>query len=155
MPWNPPGAAPRELDKLASFVDLQFAELSQVLAQEHKPLIAIWAEENAALAAATYEWAFGDGANAASGLGIVIPFRCGLVAMSLSLAGAAARAKVEIERDGTLESDYAIDLTASNQGYVEFYDPLTFHPGSVLNFRTVTQSGTAASNQVCAWLQLE
>ena len=155
MGWEPIGRAPRNLEGLAAFVDTQFSELSRILEQDHRPIFPIWAEENAALAAGTYEWAFGDGANTPTGQGIILPFRCGLVALTLSLFGAAARAKVEIERDGTLETDYAIDLTASNQGFQEFPLPLVFHAGSVLNFHTVTASGTAAPNVVCAWLRLE
>lgn len=155
MAWEAPGSAPRDSERLAEFVDEQFSTLSQALEQDYRPIFPIWAEENAALGAATYEWAFGDGANTPTGLGLVLPFRCGLIALSLSLSGGAARAKVEVEKDGVIESDYAIDLTTSNQGFQEFPLPLTFHAGSVLNFRTVSQTGSAAPNQICAWFKLE
>lgn len=148
-------AAPRDVDRLAAFVDDELSAIRLLLEQEHKPIFPIWAEENAVLAAATYEWAFGDGANTATGLGVVLPFRCHLIALSLSLSGAAARAKVEVERDGTIESAYAIDLSASNQGFQEFPEPLLFSAGSVLNFRTLTQTGTVAGNVICAWMRKE
>ena len=147
--------APREIEALAAFVDVELAALRLLLEQEHKPIFPIWAEENAALAATTYEWAFGDGAATPTGEGLVLPFRCSLIALSLSLSGGAARAKVEVERDGVIESDYAIDLTASNQGFQEFFTPLQFSAGSVINFRTLTASGTAATNVVCAWMRKE
>jgi len=155
MGWEPLGRAPTDPRQLASYVDAQLMELSQQLEESYRPLWPIWAEEAAALGTNAYEWAFGNGADTASGLGIVIPFRCGLVALSLSLAGGSARAKVEVEKDGAIEADYAIDLTASNQGFQEFPLPLVFHPGSVLNFRTVSNTGTATSNVICAWMRLE
>ncbi len=148
-------AAPRDIDALAAFIDTELTALRLLLEQEHKSIFPIWAEENAVLAATTYEWAFGDGAATPTGEGIVLPFRCSLIALSLSLSGAAARAKVEVERDGTIESAYAIDLTASNQGFQEFFTPLQFSAGSVLNFRTLTAAGTAATNVICAWMRKE
>jgi len=148
-------AAPTEINQLAVFVDSELDALRLLLEQVHKPIFPIWAEENAALAATTYEWAFGDGAATPTGEGLVLPFRCGLIALSLSLSGASARAKVEVERDGTIESAYAVDLTASNNGFQEFHEPLEFYPGSIINFRTVSQTTTAATNVICAWMRKE
>lgn len=155
MGWEPIGRAPREIEQLATFLDAQLSSLSIELERSYNQIFPIWAEENAALGVNAYEWAFGNGADTASGLGLVLPFRCGLIALSLSLSGAAARAKVEVERDGTIEPLYAIDLTSSNQGYQDFYIPLEFSAGSILNFRTVSQTSTAASNVICAWMQKE
>ena len=148
-------AAPRDLTLLAKYVDELEVRISQQLEEFHHPIFPIWAEENGALGATTYEWSFGDGYATPNGNGIVIPFRCQLIALSLMLNGASARAKVDVEVDGTVKSAYAIDLTASNHGYQEFPKPLEIHAGARFNFRTVSQTSTAAGNLVCAWMRKE
>jgi len=170
--------APRELEQLAAFVDVQLAELRLLLEQEHKPIFPIWAESDTALSASGYNWSFGAGLAAASGLGVVFPFRSSLVGLSLSLtpggsfdvgsfstdafdveafdfAGPVV-AKVEVERDGIIESAYAVEvLTGESKAQIEFHTALEFHEGSVLNFRTFSETDTQVGNRVCAWMRKE
>lgn len=174
---------PRELEQLAAFVDTQLAELRLLLEQEHKPIFPIWAESDTVLTALGFNWSFGSGLAAASGLGVVFPFRSSLIGLSLSLtdggSGSAfddnsfdinafdsdafdigganiAAAKVEIERDGIIESAYAVEvIVGESKAQIEFHTALEFHEGSVLNFRTFSEADTQAGNRVCAWMRKE
>jgi len=171
-------AAPRNIEQLAAFVDAQLAEMRLLLEQEHKPIFPIWAEADASLNALAYEWSFGDGLAAVAGLGVVLPFRCALIALSLSLAtsgafdsaafdieafdvsafsftGGVASAKVEVERDAVIQSTYAVEIISGQQAFEEFPTALEFSAGSVLNFRTFSASATAPGNRVCAWMRKE
>ena len=151
--WQPEGTAPNEsAERLARFLDENLARLSVYL-EETKPIFPVWAEENAALTATTYQWAFGNGANTPSGSGLVLPFRADLFGMTLMLTGATSRAEVQIEKDGVLQSGYTINLVNSNIGTVDFFRPLEFSRGSVLNFYTVSQSNTVGPNVVTAWFR--
>jgi len=170
--------APRDLESLPAFIDAQLAELRLLLEQEHKPIFPIWAESDTVLTASGFNWAFGAGLAAASGLGVVFPFRSSLIGLSLSLTTGGSfdsdsfdtdafdpnafdftgttAAKVEVERDGTIENAYAVEvLTGQSKAQIEFHTALEFHAGSVLNFRTFSATATKASNRVCAWMRKE
>lgn len=142
--------APRNPDALAAYIDELERALREKLELQYVPIFCITAECNAALNAGALEWSFGAGG---AGTGVVLPFRCALFALSLNLTGGTARAKVDVVRDGTNETAYALDLTASNFGSVEFPKPLEFFTNSTFNFRTVTQANTAAENVVAAWMR--
>lgn len=139
-------AAPRNLEALSLYVDDQLRSLSQELHEKFLPIFHVSESKDAALVADSFEWGAGS---------LVIPFRCNLFALGLSLTDAAARAKVDVERDGVIETEFAIDLTTSNNGHVLFSHPLEFFPGSLLRFHTVTQAGTVAGNKVNAFLRVD
>ena len=169
--------APSSPEQLAAFVDAELAGLRLLLEQAHKPIYPIWAEADAVLTALGFDWSFGTGLATTSGLGIVIPFRSALIALSLSLATDAAfdsnafdpnsfdpnafsllgssQAKVEVERDAVIESLYAVAITAGQEAHVEFHTPLEFGAGSVLNFRTFSQTDSNPGSRVCAWMRKE
>lgn len=139
-------SAPRNLEALSLYVDEQLRSLSQELHARFLPIFHVSESKDAALVADTFEWGVGS---------FVIPFRCNLFGLGLSLTGGTARAKVDVERDGVVETDYAIDLTSSNEGHVLFSHPLEFFPGSLLRFHTVTQANTAGGNKVNAFLRVD
>lgn len=169
--------APSDPSQLAAFVDEELASLKLLLEQAHKPIYPIWAEADAVLVALGYDWSFGTGLAATSGLGIVIPFRSALIALSLSLTIDAAfdsnafdpeafdpnafsllgssGAKVEVERDATVEPLYAVEIILGQEAHVEFHTPLEFSAGSVLNFRTFSQTDSNPGSRVCAWMRKE
>lgn len=123
-------------------------------------LVPIWAEENAALTAATtYQWAFGNGANTPSTNGIMIHVpsgeTCEVVAMAL-VSSAAITATVELVQNGTpLGSQAQISLSAASALKVTFGTPYSLTDGDIINFRTLSADGTntGTPNQVVAWLQ--
>jgi hypothetical protein len=120
-------------------------------------MVPVWAEENAALAANNYEWAFGNGGNTAqnNGVAILIPsgYSCEVTGMSLTLN--AGSAEVEIEINGaSISRSVSADVGAGNKSVAtEFSSGVSVSNGDRLNFKTVTASNTSATNVVCAWLK--
>ena len=148
MSWEPSARAPQELEKLPAFVNEQLIGLARALEESYRPVFQVNAERGGALVAGTYDWSFGDGQVQASGEGLIIPVNCSLYALSLFLNGGAARAKVDVNVGGVDQTAYALDLAASNLGFVEFPVPLEIFRGESFTFRTVTQSGTSGNNVV-------
>jgi len=123
---------------------------------KQKYMVPIWAEENAALADDTYEWAFGNGANtsANNGISIFIPsgYQCNIKGLSLNLN--AGSATVEIIINGaSISRDIYGDASTNKSPTVEFSTAYLLNNSDRLNFRTVTTSGTSGSNTICAWLE--
>jgi len=119
-------------------------------------MVPIWAEEAAGLAATTYEWSFGNGAETPSdgGLTVYVPtdWTCTVVAMSLRLA--AGTATVELVLNGTPQGVNCNVAIASGQGNTEDgFTPLSISSGDYINFRTTAASSTNTPNVVTAWLR--
>jgi len=119
-------------------------------------LVPIWAEENAALAATTYEWAYGNGASTPNdgGVTIYVPKRqlCHVVAMSLRLGSGTAT--VELVHNGAVKGSAAQVAIASRQSATNELDPpLEIVDNDYINFRTLAAAGTSAPNVVTAWLR--
>ncbi len=145
---------PDNFDDLQTWLARNFAILHSIIGAG---LIPIWAEENAPLATATFEWAFGNGADTLSGFGVVVHvptgFQCEVVAMSLSIG--AGTATVEINLNGVNQGSAAdVTVSAGTSVVNKLTTPLAIVDGDVLNFRTTTAAGGLASNQVCAWLRM-
>lgn len=153
MGWELPVAASQDPAKLPAYVNEQFAALSRALEESYRPIFHVTGERGGLLVAGAFEWAYGDGQSQAIDEGIIMAFPCTLFALSLCLNGAAARAKVDVAVGGVSQTDYALDLTASNKGFIEFPVPLDIFPGDNFAFRTVTQSGTSGNNVVAAWFR--
>lgn len=134
--------APRTPDLLPLYIDQEFERLRNDLEERYRPIFVLKFDKAAALVAGTFDWGV-----------LVVPLHCNLFALSLALTGSTARAQINIERDGTVETDYALDLASSNEGYIEFPKPLEFFPGSRLRVQTVSQANTAATNTALAWLR--
>lgn len=121
-------------------------------------MVPIWAEENAALGASAYEWAFGNGANspADGGITIYVPsgMQCHVVAMSLRVGGGTAT--VELVHNGSVKGAACNVVLASGQSATdEMETPLEISNNDYINFRTQAASGTSAPCVVTAWLLYE
>lgn len=113
-------------------------------------IFAIWAEENAVLSG-KYVWAFGDCANTPAGGGIVIGVDCELFAVGLQ-TGSAGTCSVAVEKNGASTGALAT-TSASKTGLSAVSSPVPFVAGDVLNFQTVSASGSGSPNTVTAWLR--
>jgi len=116
------------------------------------PVYAIWAEENAGLADSSYEWAFGNGANAPNGKGVTIGVASKLIAGSICTNVATATTVVNIQKNGTTVGT----VTGSGSGGHGETTGLsvTFAVGDILGFQTATAGGaTSGPNIVTAWLE--
>ncbi len=153
MSWEKTGTAPQDPVGLAAYVNEQLVSLSRALEESYRPIFHITAERGGLLVAGAFEWAYGDGQSQAIDEGVIMAFPCTLFALSLCLNGAAARAKIDVAVGGALHTSYALDLTTSNKGFIEFPTPLDIFPGDNFAFRTVTQSGSSGNNVVSAWFR--
>jgi len=121
-------------------------------------MLPIWAEENSSLAATTYEWAFGNGANTPNGAGVVVyvpsGYTCEVVAMSLQIGGTTPSAVVELELTGVLQGALCnVTCSAVNSAVNSAFTPVAVVSGDIINFRTTSASSTAAPCVVTAWLK--
>ena len=119
-------------------------------------LMPIWAEENGELAATTYEWGFGNGAETPIDGGLTIyvssGWECHVVAMSLRLGSGTAT--VELVHNGTPKGNDCNVEVSSGQGAVnEIGTPLALSNGDYINFRTTAAAGTSSPNVVTAYLR--
>jgi len=117
----------------------------------------VWAEENSSIAATTYEWAFGNGADtpADGGMTIYVPtgWACTVVAMSLRVGGGTAT--VELVHNGTPQgSDAQVVLSSGQSATDELGTPISISNNDYINFRTLAASGTSAPCVVTAWLRM-
>jgi len=126
------------------------------LAIKNKYMVPIWAEENAALADNSYEWAFGNGANSGSGNGVTIyvpsGYSCEIVAMSLCLRQGTAT--VQLVHNGTsLGNACNVQVSSGTRATNDSFTPVTIANGDLINFRTQAASGTGGPNVVTAYLE--
>ena len=129
----------------------------EVLPTKHKYMVPIWAEENAALADNTWEWAFGNGANTPGndGISVFVPsgYDCKAVALSLNLHQGSAIVEL-IVNGSAVSQDISADAGAGNKSAaVEFSSPVAINNADRITFRTVSQNGTAGPNTVTVWLE--
>lgn len=126
-----------------------------ILPTKHQYMVPIWAEENGALGAGSYEWAFGNGANTPSnrGIAIYVPsgYICELVAISATLN--AGSATIDAQINGSSVGSVSVDTATSRSNTTELSTPYEITNADRLNFRTSTQTGTSAPNTVTAWLR--
>ena len=119
-------------------------------------MVPIWAEENAALGANNYEWAFGNGANspADGGITIYVPsgWTCEVVAMTLRIGGGTAT--VQLVHNGVSKGLGASVVIAAGQSATnELSVPVEIANNDLINFRTLAASGTSSPCVVTAWLK--
>ena len=119
-------------------------------------MVPVWAEENAAIAANTYEWAFGNGANTPSdgGITIYVPtgWSCFAVAMSLRIGGGTAT--VELVHNGTPKGEDAqVVLSSGQSATAELDTPLAISNNDFINFRTSAAAGTSGPCVATVWLK--
>jgi len=116
----------------------------------------VWAEENAALGANNYEWAFGNGANTPSdgGITMFVPsgWTCTLEAMSLRLGGGTATVTAVLNE--TPLGVAAQVAVSSGQGNTNTFTPVAIANGDLINFRTLAANGTSSPCVVTAWFKM-
>jgi len=119
-------------------------------------MIPVWAEENQTIAAGTYEWAYGNGANTPNdgGVTIYVPsgYSCTVVAMSLRVG--AGTATVELVHNGTLQGSNCDVTVSTGQGATnDSFTPVSISNGDYINFRTTAAANSESPNVVTAWLK--
>lgn len=120
-------------------------------------MLPIWAEENSALGDATYEWAFGNGANTPSNNGITIyvpsGYTCTIVAMTATTNNASGTSVIEANINGVLQGVNCNVTLAGRSGVNDSFTPVALSSGDRLTFRTTTAGTNTSPNVVCAWLR--
>ena len=122
----------------------------------NKPVIysyfPIWAEENADIADGTHEWAFGNGANTTSGMGVVLSFSCELIGLGLSIRTSAS-VEVEVWKN-TSAAGKSITITNGTKAHLDFEgNPIGFAANDAVNFKTVIGSTTSDAAVITAWFR--
>lgn len=139
-----------DLSGLPSLFSGDYANLS------NKPVVysyfPIWAEENADIANGTHEWAFGNGGNTISGMGVVMSFDCELVGLGLCTKGTASVEVEVIKNTGSTGNSVAI--SNGTKAHSEFEStPIAFVAGDAVNFKTVIGSATSDAAIITAWFR--
>ncbi len=117
----------------------------------------VWAEENAAIVANGYEWAFGNGANTPSdgGMTMYVPsgWTCTVIAMSLRIGGGTAT--VQLVLNGASQGASCNVAIASGQSNTEDgFTPVAIANNDYINFRTQAASGTSGPCVITAWVRM-
>lgn len=135
-----------------SFFLKSFSEVEKAVARiQSRPDFSIFAEEAGKLDNTSFEWSFGNGDDSESGFGIVLPFRCELLA--LTLATRQGSAVVEARRN-TNPAGLQVTSDNSNRNGVSIaLSPIVFEAGDVIGFRTVSANGAAHGGKVSAWFR--
>lgn len=110
----------------------------------------VWAEESADLSNNSFQWSFGNGNLTPSGMGVVIPFTCELVAMGLTLEN---NATCEVQaRKNNSSAGKSVSTSSNKTGWVIFENnPVSYSGGDVLGFKTAT--GGESNGTVVAWFR--
>jgi hypothetical protein len=115
---------------------------------------AIWAEENADLSSSLssgFQWSFGNGNLTPVGTGIVLPFACNLIAISLSME-VTCTVEVEVYKN-TSGTGKSVSITSAKSGYSDFESsPASYAAGDIINFRTLVGDTASEGGIVTAWL---
>ncbi len=118
----------------------------------------IWAEENSGLGDATYEWAFGNGANSPSNNGIAIYVPTGwtaeIVAMSAVTNSASGSSVIEANINGVLQGSNCNVTLAGRSATNDSFTPVALSDGDRLTFRTTTAGTNGTPNTVTAWIRM-
>jgi len=113
----------------------------------------VWAEENSALSNTTYEWAYGNGASTGSTGGVTMyvepGYTCALVAMTSTLRQGTAEIEFVLNGNPQGSSASVSGGAGSNSNTMN----LVVANGDLVNFRTLTQSGTGGPNTICAYFK--
>lgn len=111
----------------------------------------IWAEENAALLNNAFQWALGNGNDTPSGSGVVVPFDCELIALTLSHElSVTARVQAWRNSGGTGKT---VTTNNAKTGVANFEgNPAVYLAGQVFNFRTDI-GGEGGGSTASAWFR--
>ncbi len=128
-----------------------------VVVPKNSYMMAVWAEENAALANNTFEWAFGNGANNPSNGGVTIyvpsDYTCSIVAMTATTNTNSGSATIEANINGTNQGALCDVTLSGRSGTNDSFTPVSISSGDRLVFRTTTAGTNSGPNIVTAWLK--
>ena len=113
----------------------------------------IWAEESGDLSATVnsgFQWSFGSGNMTPVGTGVVLPFACNLIAISLSTEGTCT-VQVEVYKN-TSGTGKSISMTSSKKGHTNFESsPVSYTAGDIVNFKTLVGDSLSNGGVFTAW----
>ena len=141
-------AEPKEPDNAATknYVDLR------------KPLITVWAEENAVLNEGEYEWSFGNGGHGRghSLAGYTMMAAGRILRMGLSVNNPRSPMVVNIVVNGAENTAYGVTKSAGQySGTQVFTTPLELAQGNRINFRSATTLRGVTSANVSILIELD
>lgn len=127
-------------------------ELKELVAKlSSRPEFCVFAEEAGKLDNTSYEWSFGNGDDSESGFGIVMPFDCELLALTLSTRQGSA---VVEARKNNSPAGLQVSCNNSSRNSVALTTvPIFFNAGDVIGFRTVSANGAAHGGKIAAWFK--
>tara|TARA_R100000951_G_scaffold107974_1_gene103842 strand:- start:944 stop:1393 length:450 start_codon:yes stop_codon:yes gene_type:complete len=128
-----------------------------VVVPKNTYMTVIWAEENAAIANSTFEWAFGNGANTPTNHGVTIyvpsDYTCSIVAMTATTNNSSGSSTIEANINGTNQGALCNVTLSGRSGTNDSFTPLAMSNGDRLTFRTTTAGTNSGPNIVSAWLK--
>jgi hypothetical protein len=122
---------------------------------------AIWAEENAALGNASYEWAFGNGANTPSDSGVCLFIPSGytahIVAVGATTNNASGTSTIEASVNGfDLGVSDGVEVTLSGRSGIESgFTPYALSNGDRINFRTRLAGTNSSPSTAVLWIRFQ
>jgi len=116
-----------------------------------RPEFCIFAEEAGSLDNTSFEWSFGNGDDSQSGFGVVLPFDCELLALTISTRQGTAL--VEARRNSQ-PSGLQISSDDNNRHSVSLASaPIPYSAGDTIGFRTVSATDAAHGGKISAWFK--
>ena len=135
-----------------SFLLRSLSEIKQSIAlMEARPDFCIFAEEAGSLSNTSYEWSFGNGDDSQMGFGIVLPYDCFLLAITLSTRQ--GEATVEARKNNTPSGLEVTSNSVERNAIAVATAPVSFEAGDVLGFRTVSAIDAAHGGKITAWFK--
>ena len=137
-----------------NYVDLRVREELT----SRKPLITVWAEENAVLNEGEYEWSFGNGAHGSdhSLVGYTMMAAGRIIRMGLSTNNPRSPVVVNIVVNGSEKTAYSVTKPAGQySGTQVFTTPLELARGNRINFRSATSLQSVSSANVSILIELD
>ena len=128
------------------------SELKQsIVLMESRPDFCIFAEEAGSLNNTSYEWSFGNGDDSQMGFGIVLPYNCSLLAITLSTRQ--GEAIVEARKNNSSTNLEVISNDSNRNAVSIASQAINFEAGDVLGFRTVSALDASHGGKITAWFK--
>lgn len=121
--------------------------------KEKKSRFPVWSEESGGLGSGHNEWSFGNGNDTPQGTGVIVPFDCKLISLTVSHEqNATTSVMVTVNgSDVGVYCDNNNSKTAFNNLSESNY--IDISEGDVINFKTVTGSSASLGSIVTAWFE--
>ena len=118
-----------------------------------KPVITIWAEENGALNANSFEFSWGNGASSST-FGYPLMTDGRILRASICINSVLSTATIEIHSGGVSIGSFQ-KLADQNTTITIFNPPLEITQGNFINFKTITETETQAQIIVALLIELD